>query len=181
MPRNLKANRLTKNSQQIEIKSYIALHNKKKLIDKKNNFLLAINFFLSRKYSSREKLSLTKFIFLLVFENMQKFDMSAYDFLKRKNISEKSIEKIFQIICIAIFNTNLKNIDARSYIFVLKKIIFVVSPVFFVPKIDLSSLFPNKAAKVILKNKGNIYLKKMIVGINEHSNKFNLKSGSGGS
>ena len=48
----------------------------------------------------------------------------------KKNISEKSIEKIFQIICIAIFNTNLKNIDARSYIFVLKKIIFVVSPFF---------------------------------------------------
>ena len=58
----------------------------------------------------------------------------------------------------------------------LKKIIFVVSPVFLVPKIDLSSLFPNKAAKVILKNKGNIFTKKMIVGINEHSNKFNLKS-----
>ena len=160
----------------ITISQLLALHNKKKLINKKNNFFLVTNFFLSRNYTIREKLSLTKFIFLLAFENMQKFDMSAYDFLIRKNISEKSIEKIFQIICIAIFNTNLKNIDARSYIFVLKKIIFVLSPVFFIPRIDLSNLFPNKAASVILKNKGNIYLKKMIVDINEHSNKFNLKS-----
>ena len=39
---------------------------------------------------------------------MQKFDMSAFDFLIKK-IFQKSIEKIFQIICIAIFNTNLKN------------------------------------------------------------------------
>jgi len=160
----------------ITISQLLALHNKKKLLNKKNNFFLAINFFLSQNYSTKEKLSLTKFILFLAFENMQKFDISAYDFLVKKNVSEKSIEKIFQIISIAIFNTNLKNVDARAYIFVLKKIIFAKSPVFFVPRIDLSNLFPNKAAQLILKNKGRIYTRKMIVAIDEYLNKFNLRS-----
>ena len=92
-------------------------------------------------------MSLAKFLFFLAFVNMQRFDMTVLIFFVKKNISDKIIEKIFEIICIAIFNTNLKNVDARAYIFVLKKIIFVMSPVFFVPKIDLSNLFPNKAAK----------------------------------
>ena len=61
---------------------------------------------------------------------MQKIDMSAFDFLIKKKISKTIIEKIFELICVAIFNTNLKNVNARNYIFVLKKIIFVPSPVF---------------------------------------------------
>ena len=107
---------------------------------------------------------------------MQKIDMSAFDFLIKKKISKIIIEKIFELICVAIFNTNLKNVKARNYIFVLKKIIFVLSPVFYVPRVDLSNLFPNKAAEVILKNKGKIFTKKMIVTIDGHSKKFNLKS-----
>ena len=135
----------------ITISQLLALHNKTKLLNKKNNFFLAINFLLSRNYSKKEKLALVKFVFFLAFENIQKFEMSAYDFLIKKNIPEKIIEKIFQLICIAIFNTNLKNLDAQAYIFVLKKIIFVTSPVFFVPRIDLSNFFPNKAAVVVKK------------------------------
>lgn len=160
----------------ISISQLLALHNKKKLISKKNNFFLAINFLLSQNYSNKEKLSLVKFIFFLAFENTKKFDISAYDFLIKKNISEKSIEKIFQVICIAIFNTNLKNLNAKAYIFVLKKIIFVSSPVFFVPRVDLSNLFPNKAAELVKKNKGRVYTKKMVVAVDEDSKKFNLRS-----
>ena len=51
--------------------------------------------------------------FSLAFENMQKFDMSAFDHLIKKNISKIIIEKIFELICVAIFNTNLKNVNAR--------------------------------------------------------------------
>ena len=160
----------------ITISQLLDLHKKKYLLNKKNNIFLAINFLLSRNYTTKEKLSLFKFLFSLVFENMQKIDMSAFDFLIKKKISRIIIEKIFELICIAIFNTNLKNVGARNYIFVLKKIIFVPSPVFYVPRVDLSNLFANKAAKVILKNKGKMFTKKMIVAIDGHSKKFNLKS-----
>ena len=160
----------------ITISQLLDLHNKKYLLKKKNNFFLAINFLLSRHYTIQEKLSLTKFVFTLAFENIQKLDISAFDYLNKKNISKIIIERIFELICVAIFNTNLKNVNARTYIFVLKKIIFVLSPVFYVPRVDLSNLFPNKAAEVILKNKGKIYTKKMVVAIDGYSKKFNLKS-----
>ena len=66
--------------------------------------------------------------------------------------------------------------NAKAYIFVLKKIIFVSSPVFFVPRVDLSNLFPNKAAELVKKNKGRVYTKKMVVAVDEDSKKFNLRS-----
>jgi hypothetical protein len=160
----------------VTISQLLALHKKKYLLNKKNNFFLAINFLISQDYSKKEKLSIAKLLFFLVFENMQKFKVSAFEFLIKKNISEIIVRKIFEPICVSIFNTNLKNVDARTYIFVLKKIIYVVSPVFFIPKIDLSDLFPNIAAKIVLKNKGRIYTKKMIMAMDLHSNKFNLKS-----
>ena len=106
---------------------------------------------------------------------MQKIDMSAFDFLIKKKISKIIIEKIFELICVAIFNTNLKMWGSNLHICV-KEDYICLSPVFYVPRVDLSNLFPNKAAEVILKHKGKIFTKKMIVTIDGHSKKFNLKS-----
>ena len=56
-----------KNLYPITISQLLDLHNKKYLLNKKNNFFLAINFLLSRNYTIQEKLSLFKFVFFVSF------------------------------------------------------------------------------------------------------------------
>lgn len=132
-----------------------------KLISSINSFQL---------FSSKEKLSLLSFIVRSIWQNESK---SVLEVLQN-NTGRKELA-FWELLCLSIFNTKLKDIPIESFIKVIKKIFLnrADSYVNIIPTVSLKELLIDPAEKYILNNGGVISRSEKLVDISYSGSKIN--------
>ena len=101
-------------------------------------------------------------------------DMSVAALLERYGQKKQSVDLLWAPLCVSALNTPINRASAKVFLAVLKDGLRGRGSDIVLPNVDLSSLFPNGAARIIMKNGGNILTSAAVIAAGKTDEEFEL-------
>jgi squalene-associated FAD-dependent desaturase len=143
---------------------------------------LLTGFLLAKGLSYRARLHAARFMLSMRRINFKlKADISALELLQIHKQDAELIRLLWEPICISALNTPLQKASAQVLLSVLRDSLngSRADSDMLLPRLDLSELFPNRAAQYVSKREGKIIFSCGVESITRHDNKFSLHTGQG--
>jgi squalene-associated FAD-dependent desaturase len=158
-------------------------HNFNKFVFKSNKifypFGLLTGILSFKALTVKERLKVVDFFLDLVccFEE-DLTELSVLDWLIKKRQSDNSIKKFWEILCVGIMNSGIKDASAELFAFVLKEIFLrgEESTKIAIPQKGLSKIFAEKAETFLLNNSSEILKSERVTNISKYDNSLVIKT-----
>ena len=141
-------------------------------------FDLLFGLLFSKGLSLSAKLGAIKFLALTKSLKLEK-DMAVAALLERYGQKKQAIDCLWAPLCVSALNTPIAKASANVFLAVLKDGLNGRGSDIVLPNVDLSSLFPNGAAKFIMKKGGRILTSTAVSSVRKTDGGFELLTGSG--
>jgi squalene-associated FAD-dependent desaturase len=103
-------------------------------------------------------------------------DCSVAELLRKYHQTPRIIEYLWEPLCVAALNTPIQNASAQIFLNTLKdSLVDQTSSEILIPKINLSSLFPDAAAKYIASKNSVVECSATVLGIEKNNSGYSLQ------
>ena len=141
-------------------------------------FDLLFGLLFSKGLALSAKLGAIRFLALTKILKLEK-DMAVAALLELYGQKKQAIDCLWEPLCVSALNTPIAKASAKVFLAVLKDGLNGRGSDIVLPDVDLSSLFPNGAAKIILKKGGSILTSTAVSAARKTDEGFELMTGSG--
>lgn len=139
-------------------------------------FDLLFGLLLSKGLALSAKLGAIRFLALTKFLELEK-DMAVAALLERYGQKKQAVDCLWEPLCISALNTPIARASAKVFLAVLKDGLNGRGSDIVLPNVDLSSLFPNGAARLIMEKEGRILTSSAVNAVRKAAGGFELMTG----